>query len=73
MAEFDTMTASVRRAEDDPRAARKKNHQLKTDSAALGEEIGELNLEADLTQKELRRVVAEKEDKMIAHDTSSWR
>jgi len=69
MAEFDTMTASVRRAEDDLDAARKKNHQLKTDSAALGEEIGELNLEADLTQKELRRVVAEKEDKMIAHDT----
>lgn len=69
VAERDMLTASVKRAEDDLDEARKKNAQLKATSGKLTEEIGELNLEAELTQKDLRKAVTEKEDKMISHET----
>jgi chromosome segregation ATPase len=69
VAEHDTLVASTKRAEEDLEAARKKSKALKSTASALSGEIGELTLEADFAAKDVRKAVAEKEDKMVAHDT----
>lgn len=68
VAEHNTITASVKRAEDDLAAARRRNLELKAFAAEITGQIGELNLEADTTAKSVRLAVKEKEDKMVAHD-----
>ena len=68
VAEHNMLTASVKRAEDDLAAARRRNLELKAFAAEITGSIGELNLEADTTAKSVRAAVKEKEDKMVAHD-----
>lgn len=68
VAEHNMLTASVKRAEDDLAAARRRNLELKAFAAEITGHIGELNLEADTTAKSVRAAVKEKEDKMVAHD-----
>ena len=62
------LTASVKRAEDDLAAARRRNLELKAFGSDVTGQIDELNLEADTTAKSVRQAVKEKEDKMVAHD-----
>lgn len=69
VAEKDLLVASARRAEEDLESARKKSKLLKMTSNKLTENINELTLEAELTSKDVRKAVVEKEDKMVAHDT----
>ena len=66
--EFDVLTASVKRAEDDLSHAKRKNNDLKKSAKQVADELHEVNLESDTTAKAVKEAVKEKEDKMVAHD-----
>mmetsp|Transcript_5711 Transcript_5711/g.6544 ORF Transcript_5711/g.6544 Transcript_5711/m.6544 type:complete len:927 (+) Transcript_5711:140-2920(+) len=67
-AEHSMLSASVKRAEDDLNAARRKNVEQNKDSSALRNKISELQLESDTVLRSVNGAIAEKQDKMVAHD-----
>ena len=67
-AEFDILTSSVKRAEDDLAHAKRKNNDLKKSAKQVADELHEVNLESDTTAKAVKEAVKEKEDRMVAHD-----
>lgn len=62
------LTASVRRAEDDLSAARKRTAENKQEVAVVEAQLHTLALECDSVSRAMRAAAREKEDKMVSHD-----